>query len=193
MCKKQLQFIIMTVLFVCSVDNSFCADMTVFGIELGKPLTLKQCESGVIGSGDKMCVSKTWQELIGYDQKVRIIRFGREEYPLYTKGILVPLEIDGSVEGIEIQSGGIRDQNSLYIDLCSKYGQPTKVIKKQVKNKLGGIFESIDADWSKGPVFIQMSGVFISLDKGRTTIDTEKGKALREKWIKDFLGKQKKM
>jgi hypothetical protein len=181
-------------LFIVSFTGmAHSADMSVFGIELGKPLVLPKCSSDPLVGNKKMCVRNYWQEFRLYDKKVRIISFGKEVFPAYTRGALIPLEIDGNVEGIEIQSGGVSDQESMYQALCAKYGKPTKVEKTVVKNRIGAFFDAIDAEWTIGNVYVVMWGVFGALNEGRCTIDTAKGKALREEWLKSYASKVKKI
>lgn len=184
-----------------SANTAMSADMAVFGIDLGKPIQLSECESetkygytSYKSLVSKTCVQNKWYKYLGYEKEVRTATFTRDECPYFVMGCQITLlEIDDNLEGVEFSTHGLQDQEAVFSALTEKYGKPSHYNKSRVQNKMGASFDSILASWKRGGIFVTMYGTFLRLDDGRVTIDTVKGDALRKSWLKGTQEKKIKL
>jgi hypothetical protein len=174
-------------------------EMSVFGISLGEPLALPECEKSEPPSSangyryeprpkPRQACFISLAELKIHDRVA--IDFPENERPTVTRGggwfgVEATL-IDGKVEGIKFGTFGIRNDSLVLEALTTKYGKPTDLITSKVQNGFGASFDVSTASWLlPGPVDPKLTVVFRSscsdkLDEGCVTIDTKKGHAWRK-------------
>jgi hypothetical protein len=176
---------------IAVTSNAVAADQTVFGIQLGEPLSLPECER--TGSGYSLLVKAVCFEslsAIPSSEEMRTIRirFPLNDSPnLVSGGVLLAQVIGGRLEGVGFNTAGLRNQEAALTALKQKYGEPRALVPKTVKNRLGASFETFDALWETPEIQVTFQSVASSLDSGLVNIDTRKGKEVRDRRLKELL------
>jgi hypothetical protein len=177
LCVVALGLTMLSTTFVAAADTN-----SVFGISLGKTLTMSECKRGSYGYSP--LVTKTcFQRLEGskhltgpFGDGFRAVNFPFEEKPELVSGIEYwVLVIDENVEGVSFNTEGVADGAEVLRSLKEKYGKPTYLTPKTVKNLTGGIFEAYDATWKLSDIEVELHSVRSSLDWGSVEILTKKG------------------
>jgi len=138
-------------------------DLTIFGNKLGEPLSVPECPREVVKKGVGKYLSNVtsicWRhyndEGDKYESKgvshgyQKWLVLPSSEAPIYsTTNKYFIYVIDGRFEGINIGTLGYRTQNRVYQDLTAKYGEPSELTRKTVRNIYGASFELYKAIWS---------------------------------------------
>jgi hypothetical protein len=175
---------------VVAASAAGAADLTVFGVELGKPVNLPECPYKTAG-GMKLydvmpqstCVHDP-HALNGYGRPARELSFGRDEAPPIVKNWTAFLLEDdaGRVIGFHFLTSGVQTQAAVLSQLKEKYGAPTSVTPHTVRTAVGGPFESFDAKWSLPGLVVNFQGTTDRIDRGDVTIDLPEAAALRQQW-----------
>ena len=94
------------------------------------------------------------------------------------------LDQDGTVDGIDIFTGGFSYQTAALKALVDKFGSPTRFINGKVQNRAGASFDSINAFWVKPDYEVDFVGVAQDLDSGDISVSTTKLHQAVEREIK---------
>lgn len=174
-------------------NSALAASFTVFGIELGKPLSLPECArkesygiSTYVSQVDAACFKNYQNPYMYGGHTVRWVLFPDGEKPsIVSGGVVVAFEVGGTVEGIEFDTNGIESQGSVMEALVGKFGKPKNVVKHNVQSIGGAKFDSVFATWAVSGVAVQFFGTLSRLDTGRVIINTKSGAAQRARWAEE--------
>lgn len=191
------------IIFLTATFAAKADDLTIFGFELGKPLTLPECpiESLISEPGHKLyktvvpvtCIQDA-HPLDGYGQPVREITFSLKDCPLIVKNWRAfPLEEEGNLIGFHFLTTGIASQDVVMQQLQKKYGKPTSIKKNAVQNGFGATFETINAQWQTGKVTVTFHGTLDRLGTGEVFVDLPAAVKLRKSWEKSSHSSERKM
>jgi len=160
---------------------------SVFGLQLGAPISLPECKIVPGLSIKAYAVDQTapcWESPIVLSGDVlpsTPIDFPAASAPLIVKNARIyALPIDGKVESIMFLTPGAGAQSLVMAELRKKFGPPSSETTSTVGNALGATFNAIDARWTIAGAEVRYRGVADRIDSGEVTIDTAKAKALRE-------------
>lgn len=171
------------------------ADLTVFGLELGKALTLPDCQYrlGPV-SGKKFyspvqpttCVEDSYRSQ-GFVQVGRPVIFSDNEAPAIIRySRLTVLEAgDGRLVGVSFYTNGLPAQDAALAQLQTKYGAPTTLTERTIRTATGGPFQTFDAMWDLPGLRVEFRGTVGQIDMGRVTIDLPDAAAIRSETQKN--------
>lgn len=158
---------------------------TVFGIEVGKPLSAPECQKGRWGFAEAPTSGMCWtgsesttESPLGAVRSAHF-KFAPDAQPQIAINVEATL-IDGNVERVEFQTLGTLAIPVVMDALRAKYGKPSAEKKVPVQNRMGATFESVEAEWLRGGLSIVYLGVTHQIDRGVVTIDTKRGNDLRQ-------------
>jgi hypothetical protein len=173
--------------------SASAADMTAFGLKLGEPFTIPECERMSYGyslSTKALCYQKSEYPFKKRDKKTPppplvtdfvSLMFPVREIPDVVAGLDVQaLVIDGRLESVAFSTLGITNQERILGKLKEKYGEPTLLQPEKVQNRMGAQYETFTATWKFPNLNITFEGVQSTLDNGVVRIDTDKGREHRE-------------
>ena len=154
------------------------AEPTIFGLELGKALTLPKCpisprfnDVDLFGQ-TAICV---WER----GAKTSIV-FPNDKRPAIGKSPSIGATVkDGILQGLTIYTFGAASQESVFAALQEKFGKPSKVSKAQAQNLYGAQFNNINALWEQPSVTVEFWGVETKVDTGVVWIETPEVRAAR--------------
>jgi hypothetical protein len=171
--------------------------LTFYGLELGKPLSVPECEKRLSISGRQLEYSTTpnfmCAQTPGMPQSTpsdfsrgAVIRFPFLKSPTHLKDGWMSVFSDGGVvQAIRAYTRGLESQESLMRDLTAKYGPPTNTTISKVKTRIGAEFDNITATWDiSDSLQVQYLGMLASLDQGVIFVGSKRGLA-------DYLARQK--
>lgn len=201
-------------LFMALAVTTIAAQDTgsVFGIRLGQPLAFPECERNeyLTYVGTNTCYKRD-KELYAvpedkkWDKKFIkkyvqsnpppplnteevIISFSTSDSPQYIDPFYASaLLIDARVEGIQFFTFGVSNADLMLGRLKTKYGAPNSLLPLKVKNRLGLPFEAFIATWKLPNLVVTFWSVDTALNRGRVTVDTEKGDAWRTQQLRESL------
>jgi hypothetical protein len=168
------------------------AAVAVFGITLGVPSSLPECEKmpGIASAPSLDFGYKPVQAIVCHDAPSRIpgeawdsetIRFPLDALPKgAAHGTVEAMLLDGKVAGLKFWTSGVESQDYVLGLLTDKFGKPDDVLRKPVQNMAGASFQDITAIWVKPEARVTFLGTVGRLDTGMVTIDTPNGAKLRE-------------
>jgi hypothetical protein len=175
---------------VVAVSSSASAgdiDRTVFGIELGKPLTLHECAKRKSSGGTLefyLLPDQINDNCFAHFNKADppVLEIPLRDNPKIVNARYMPYLkiIDGNVEGIEFKTYGVEREEETFGLLTAKYGQPTRVTGGSAKNLAGAQFTTRDASWSFENLTVIYHSVEGNLTFGRVIVETDKAKALSD-------------
>lgn len=153
---------------------------TVFGVQLGTPITLPECErvKDRFPSSDgkkrpyAAVQSHTCHLLSPNDATVGGIRFLPEELPLIVKAdYAVTRVIDGNVESIGVSTLGFMHVDEIMRQLKEKFGQPTHTA---IEPKIFGSVSapSLTAEWEKDTYRVEYHSFGGSYSEGSLRVET---------------------
>lgn len=157
---------------------------TVFGHRLGAKFTLPECPRNNLNIPElpyKTYVDKTCIEYIivrdppaPYHTGNVKIRFPIDDIPEGVHGINYwVFLINGQLESVSFETGGIENMDYVYELLKRKYGQPKKATIRTVRNLYGATFEVVDAKWAQDNIFVNFTGVNNTINSGSVEIMTK--------------------
>ncbi len=193
--------VILVGLLLFSAQPTSAQDMKVFGIPLGQPFTIAECEPAIYGyKGDttSVCFDRLSESAKRKDKKKQVsepvvndlvkVRFPITEGPglIAGDGFLARI-LDGKLEGIGFNTLGVSNADSVLKKLKEKYGSPTTLVSRKVQNRLGASFDAIEASWAFPDLYVTFDSAVYWLDSGLVNIDTKKGKEWRDNEMKNLL------
>jgi hypothetical protein len=155
---------------------------TVYGQQLGKPLSIPECPA-----------EKISKKIVMYTGDSKVLCFERE-----TETTTVPLNgeklingsvwllapqgqllgainrariVDGKLDQVSFSMAGAEEQDYIFGILVKKYGDPTTKNINHMENGYGARFDDIEATWSLPDVKVILRGA-ITMDEGSVTIET---------------------
>ncbi len=176
-------------------------DSTFLGVELGKKISIEECEKHKIGK--KMIYTHVAKEsaCIEYPE----FKDGRAPN-YYRANIVFPIKdtllrmsgssamavvVDGKIEGLSFSTNGLSVQKYLFAELQEKYGKPTQLIPQTRMNGFGAKFETISALWMFSNMVVNYESVVNKIDTGSVDIYTNIGAKERSAELKKVLGTQR--
>lgn len=154
------------------------AQITVFGLEFGKPLPLPKCPiSQTLGS-----VNIFSQSFVCVDEGSwgTSIVFPYDKMPSIGKSPSIRATIkNGVLAGLTIYTFGASTQDSVFDSLQDKFGKPTTTSKEMNQNAYGAQFSGINALWKNSDINVEFWGVFRKVDTGVVWIETPEVRAER--------------
>jgi hypothetical protein len=86
--------------------------------------------------------------------------------------------IGETIEGVLVNTSGLRSQDDLFAQLQAKFGPPVTILRMEVQTLMGVKATKITAKWvSSNGVTVNFSGMGDSIDKGSINVETKVGEA----------------
>jgi hypothetical protein len=160
------------------------AGVSLFGVELGKPVTLPLCPIDAIAgivSINRNAVSNVCQyaPLKGDDQYLEI-DFPDNARPTYLYVGWVTVDVrDGVAQHINVSTRGTSVQDDVLQRLSQKFGAPTKIDRPMESNAFGASWAAIDAQWigRQQDHLVTFHSATSSIDFGEIDASTAKWRA----------------
>lgn len=174
-----MKFAAIAIAATLATAPAFAADVTLFGITLGRPLNLPDCPLNTQGGVDDEAVTKlcarAWPEsgpARTYD--IGIPASARPDY-LASRQIAVEV-MDGTVQWIDIITNGAQNQAKVLSQLIDKFGKPNSFAQQPWSNSLGAKLSALKARWTFGDQAVELDGFGLSgkLDRGVAQAYTKK-------------------
>jgi hypothetical protein len=157
-------------------------DHTVFGVELGKPLTVAECPRSTnfttgydhfLAKREGICAERKASYKTGWGATEINVYFPLAESPNFVKhGQFGVGTIEGNVENIVFSTSGLNMQDVVLEKLKEKYGSPTRLENFQVKNRMNATFQTFKATWIFSDFVVTFKGVTDTLDDGEVEAST---------------------
>ncbi|MDP3815720.1 hypothetical protein [Pseudomonas sp.] len=166
-----------------TIRSSHHVNGSVFGKALGSRFSVPECKKNKYGVGYNIDPKTTCfehvassdtnpNEFTGY---VRVLS-AYDEIPDVVHGIYYyALLINGKLEGIYFDTGGIKNMDFVYGKLQGKYGVPSTKNLRIVKNIYGATFDVTNAQWTTDNTIITFLGATGTIDSGSVRIFTKNG------------------
>lgn len=189
-----------TVATVCesstSSSNPTPSSLTAFNIPLGTHLTLPECGKSRYGnysSTSQICFERmSGREMDSTpvcNEQIKIV-FPIAETPDIVKGqFMLGQIIDGNLEGIGFNTLGYSSQADVLDTLKNKYGDPTAIIPRTVRNGLGASYETFTAAWQLDSAVVTFYGIMTNVNSGLVKIDTTKAEEQNRKLLEELKNK----
>jgi hypothetical protein len=120
--------------------------MTMFGLEIGKPLDLPVCQYAnakkSVGIQQYTCVEPTNEP----SQNGARIHFGLKEIPPIVKGLSMTVQlVDDKLEALYFSTPGLDSKAGILRIFTEKYGTPTTLIKASLQGADGAGYDTFTA------------------------------------------------
>jgi hypothetical protein len=177
------------------------ADMKVFGIQMGAPLSLPECSKlkGIgmyLGTQSQWC----WEFSLGMPQSktftptpsdgTLLIMFPASDPPsLVSTGPLMAEMRRGTVVEINFRTSGVKDGPDILKALTGKYGKPSSQETREVQNAFGAKFQALAATWRLPGLVVDFDSAPSRIDSGLVVIDLPSFRDERESDAKKSAGK----
>lgn len=150
------------------------ADMSVFGFTLGEPVSLSKCP--LPNYGENTCV---WiREAFPPNEERIFITFALMEKPgISAESTIIGTLVNGNLEAVSFDTGGIDAAERVLVDLTKKYGKPSELRRPIMQNRMGARFRSVNAVWRLAQLQVIFYGAMNDIDSGKVYIQTPKGAA----------------
>lgn len=175
------------------------SDTTVFGLMLGKKLTVPECSLAKVRGGyyvyqavgSKVCFerqnSRLSPKLSPVVSGIISVRFPTGQSPNLVKGTAISaLVIDGMLEGVDLTTSGAIDDQRVMANLENKYGAPSKIQKQMSQPRAGVSIPRVTADWIFPDLLVHYESVVSTFDTGRVTVDTPKAAAHKQSSLNPY-------
>ncbi len=166
------------------IGSTAQAAVSMYGIEIGSPLNIKECPKSKIAfkweyqSSTELCAQDASPSEMPADFKysARIV-FPAGKMPSGIAGRWVSATIiDGVVQGLIAWTGGYSTQDIVYRQLQEKFGPPVTSSRQPLASGSGAIMGGIVASWSiNGGIEVNFTGVIGAIDQGMIHLGTLKG------------------
>ena len=182
------------ILISTSMANAIAAGSTVFGLGLGAPLDLPQCDKR--GRNSTVCWESTSSSRSNQSDLLSngsvTIRFPIGETPsIVSGGALIGQIIDGNLEGVGFNTRGVNNADFVLAELKNKYGAPSAFVTRVATNGAGVSHKVFDATWRTDGVAVVYQSVTRTFDVGLINIHTLKGAAEQRRQLNE-LAKDKR-
>lgn len=173
-------------LLLASAITASAADMTVFGLELGKPLNLPICDADSVRKGfwtgvDQPCVyDVSGRSLL--DDDLGHIRYPVRESPDIVRGADVGVVIaGGKLAGVSFVTAGYDSADFVLKRLIEKYKKPSRIDRKVLVNRLGGPVRRLTALWNLPGLTVVFQADDDLSGTGMVLIETAAGAKVRKR------------
>lgn len=163
--------------------------MEVFGITMGAPLSIPECDmSG--GSYSRLGLpSKSplpcWRKAHRYAGSVTIVL---EKAPLGAVNQLLDGElVGGELATLRVATTGADAQKYHLATLAEKYGPPPGYNVTEMQTRMGVIVPKVVADWAYDDLDVHLEGVGSRVDEGHILITTKPGTQLLDQRRRELL------
>jgi len=165
------------------------APWTVFGLELGKPASIPQCQFKTLANGIKSQVvyeDDPAQVCVEPDIELRdapwrrgAINFPLRQSPAFLWGNTgFTLVVAGKVEGLDLDTMGYAHSAAIIRELTAKFGRPTSV-EKITATPSGIAVPAIEATWRFPNLHVRYESIGTDIQYGTILIETPVMQALR--------------
>ncbi|MES2987904.1 MAG: hypothetical protein V4808_08355 [Pseudomonadota bacterium] len=167
----------------------------IFGMELGKPVSIAPCPRKVLANGmaSDFLFDTTDPAEICFEPDIQLRdapwRRGAFSFPLKRVPLIMSgntgltLILDGKLEGIQIDTLGYSHAEGIVRELSAKYGKPLHVDPTQ--STVSGIpVPSIEAVWQVRGVFVRYLSVDGSVETGSLWVESTKMHSVRAEWTR---------
>jgi len=162
---------------------------TIFGLPIGKPVALQHCEVNFGIVRNRPCIEKR-----ASPSAFTFVHIPYAETPpILKKSEFLVRELDGELSAVHFTTAGILNQDRDLQDLKAKFGQPSTITMREVKNKLGATLETFLATWQTSTLMITYDPAPHTLDEGVVRIETPKARELRERTIRDQKSQERQL
>jgi hypothetical protein len=153
-------------------------DLSVFGIPLGAPFGIPECEKVAVGTltvyqqptavcYERLGSQEAIQNRSAVENESILIRYPAAEAPaVMNGGMAVGVIKDRILQGVRFNTRGVEVQDQVLAALREKFGNPGSTVPKQVQNTLGSTYDVLDAKWTSREVEILFRGVTSRVDTG---------------------------
>jgi hypothetical protein len=165
------------------------SDISIFGLELGKPFALPECGSS---GGTYLLEHRTvCYERMDYSPG-KGIRLSQDTvhvgWPESKKPDLLPdadaslraTIINGTLERLEFGTLGYESQQRDLAALTEKFGTPSAISKPILQNSFGATAQAIRAEWRVGDITVTYDSMTKFMGWGSVNIETAKSAANRK-------------
>ena len=171
---------------------SATAQSTVFGLELGKELTIPECSRDRLGHYEIMPKAMCFKRVFDEKSKVPVLNGSIEAElpsgtgPEFIKGSTVLLSLkDGKLEGMGLQTHGLATEDLVLTALNEKFGTPAELKKETVRNGFGATYAGTVATWSKPNLSVFYESVHGNVKTGFVRIETDNARDARLKYFEE--------
>jgi hypothetical protein len=164
---------------------------TVYGQELGKPLTIPECPVTRhkkaswytdISSAKELCFQFEGETTLvptnGEPLRNARLRLVAPDGQLLG-GVTEAEVVDGKLDLVSFTTAGTTDQEHMFSVLVKKYGEPTTKKVKHLGNGYGAAVDGIFSEWSLPDVKVIFMGA-LTLSEGKVIIETPRTEKLLE-------------
>jgi hypothetical protein len=157
--------------------------MTVFGLELGKPLTIPVCERKLMPGGYRSQFTyESDPKETCYEPDIQLSdapwRRGSVNFPLQSTPSILPfnsgftLIVDGKLEGVQFSTRGYGDADVILNQLTGKFGKPTSL--DETTSTVSGIpLPAIEAHWRLPNLHVSYISIDQSVEYGLLRVETD--------------------
>lgn len=181
------------------------AEISIFGLELGKPFDLKECAFKKVtktlsfyeATTDTVCYKRVSNDEAGRgispaDDKVFIEWPRGQEPEIASFGTLSVWIIEGNLESVRFGTQGVISQARDMKALTDKFGPPTTGLTPVAQNGYGATSQTIRADWRSDGVSVYYNSAENSFSSGFVRIQTAKGAAAYDAFLEKLKGSRQK-
>lgn len=178
----------------------WAAAHSIYGLELGQPLSLKECpKSGIAGSYSYSVApvpcyrGSPVRAAPVQPQDAVMVAFPYGKIPAQSSTNMVGVfVIDDVLQLVVINTQGVATQDAVFDDLVGKYGKPSVSQRLAITTGYGKPAGGILASWDEGePLQVNFFGVAGSYGTGLLLIGTKRGQEERAERMKKALASQK--
>lgn len=160
-------------------------DNSVFGIKIGEPFSIPDCEPGDVIASKKLCAITSKSIKTAWGTTDIEISFPDKDKPDFLKALTLSVSIlDGKVESVSFATNGNEYQNEVLKTLVAKYGKPKKLKKISVRNSFNTTYIKYSAVWSFAAFTVTFEGIDDELDWGNVEVSSNKYRKLLKEWEK---------
>jgi len=154
--------------------------MTMFGLEIGKPLDLPVCQyanaTKSVGIQQYTCVEPASDP----SQNRPCIHFGLKEIPPIVKGMSITVQlVDDKLEALYFATPGLDSKARLLRIFTDKYGAPTTLTKATLKDADGAGYETFTAVWDMPALYVEYTPTNGSVKEGVARVETQRARQAR--------------
>ena len=166
-------------LFVATFCSPAVNAETFFLIELGAPLSIRDCTPDDYPPRQQsLCIKHTPEDALPWGQtKTEASLPMSAQFPWGPFHVFVSV-FNGNVVEVEAITNGQGWQEQALADLTKKFGKPKSIKKTPLQNRTGAQFIGISAEWKLKAIAVKFRGVDGELDKGLIAVRTETAGAM---------------
>jgi hypothetical protein len=180
--EKSMKYLLAAFIYCATACSATAQNnqMTMFGLEIGKPLDLPVCQytnaTTSVGIQQYTCVEPASEP----SQNRQRIHFGLKEIPPIVKGLPMTVQlVDGKLEALYFATPGIDSKARLLRIFTEKYGTPTTLTQATLKDADGAGYETFTAVWDTPALYVEYTPTNGSVKEGVARIETQSARRAR--------------